>query len=911
MADNPSVKRRSTSPSRSTSQRVGHFGPRSLAARLLTVLLVPIVGLQIFAYREVQAQRSAARSAAQVRFQVAILQRGGQLIVPLYVEYTATDGVAQAEMLGIDRVALAAATGIDYLGLVADARVELDQGLDELVVAGAGVVMSSGAALDEEAQSVRKQLAQVRGAFDAHEQVAADVDAVFTRMIALLHELDERGRRVFDTAGTSELTKVGAETGLLLDVLGYATTELHLLAQAGISDGDRERVVGALKAAGSFDSSLAGLRANIAPARRAAFDEAMQDHSFVAVDASLPIWAVRMLRNSDADTQVIDNRSLLNSIVNLLTASFDRLNSLQTYADTFLAEEVRIADSIQADAQRNQRSAWVVMLAAIGISLVLLGLVLVSILRPLRRLTRQSQQVVEGDLALAAAKPTGPTDIRVVMRTFNQMVTTLRAYDAQVRRLALGDTQIDHTLPGRLGDTLRQSVTHLAAVTSKLHASEAAANVQARTDSLTGLANRTAALEHLVVLSSQARLARVHSAVVFLDLDGFKSVNDTQGHAEGDRILGEIGARLRDACPDEFVARIGGDEFIVLINGVSDQDEVTALARRLIEIVSAPCAGSGGQLFTISASAGVSFVDGTRDPLDCIAQADSAVYHAKESGRGRVEVYDARLALDIEDRANMALTMRQALLDDQFTLKLQPIIDVATKLPVGAEALLRWNRPGSGEIGPNDFIPIAERTGVILAIDAWVIEQSIGILRSWQDDPLTAALRIAINISGRHIIDGSLSPLLDRLCTEAGVDPGMIDLEITETHLVADVARASAVVDDLRRQGIKVAIDDFGTGYSSMGYLHQLTVDTLKIDRVFVAGMCDNPLDRAIVELLLRLGDSLGLKVVAEGVDSEEKLVELLLMGCPMAQGFYIARPMPVDDATVWLRQQATLATLL
>ncbi len=900
-----------SSKRRSTSQRVGRFGPRSLAARLLTVLLVPVIGLQIFAYREVQAHRSAAQSAAEVRTQVAILQRSGQLIVPLYIEYTATDGATQAELRGIDRSSLAVATDIDYIGLVAGARVELDQGLNELVAAGSGLVLSSGATLDDEAQSIREQLAQVRGAFDVKEQKSADVEAVFTRMIAMLNQLNARSRKVFDSATTSELAKVGAETGLLLDTLGYATTELHLLAQVGISGDDRDNVIGAVEAAGSFDSSLAGLRAIIAPDRRPAFDEAMADYSFVAVDASLPIWAARMLRASDGDVEVIDNSSMLSSIVNLLTASFDRLNSLQTYADTFLAQEVQIAEGIQADAAHNQHNALVVMLAATGISLVLLGLVLLSILRPLGRLTRQSQQVVDGDLALAAAKPTGPSDIRVVMRTFNQMVTTLRAYDAQVRRLALGDTQIDHTLPGRLGDTLRQSVTHLAAVTSKLHASEAAANVQARTDSLTGLANRAAALEHLAVLASQARLDRVRSAIVFLDLDGFKSVNDTQGHAEGDRILGEIGARLREACPNELVARIGGDEFIVLIDGIADQDEVTAFALRLIDIVSAPCSGSNGQLFAISASAGVSFVDGTRDPLDCVAQADSAVYHAKESGRGRVEVYNARLARDIEDRADMALTMRQGLLDNQFALKLQPIIDVATKQPIGAEALLRWNRPGQGEIGPNDFIPIAERTGAILDIDAWAIEQSIGILRSWQDDLLTASLRIAINISGRHIIDGSLSPLLDRLCTEAGVDPSMIDLEITETHLVADVARASSVVDDLRRQGIKVAIDDFGTGYSSMGYLHQLTVDTLKIDQVFVAGMCDNPLDRTIVELLLRLGDSLGLKVVAEGVDSEDKLNELLVMGCPMAQGFYIARPMPIADATLWLRQQATLASLL
>ena len=302
------------------------------------------------------------------------------------------------------------------------------------------------------------------------------------------------------------------------------------------------------------------------------------------------------------------------------------------------------------------------------------------------------------------------------------------------------------------------------------------------------------------------------------------------------------------------------------------------------------------------------------------------MYHAKERGRGRVEVYDARLARDIEERADMALTMRQGITGNQFSLRLQPIIDIATKEPVGAEALLRWNRPGIGEVGPNDFIPIAERTGVILDLDAWVLEQSVGILREWQQHPLTTGLRMAVNISGRNIVDGSaavsasagrsaktdaLAALLARLCERAEVDPSLIDLEITETHLVADVARASSVVDDLRRQGIKVAIDDFGTGYSSMSYLHQLTVDTLKIDQVFINGICDSDLDRTIVELLLRLGDSLGLKVVAEGVDSEDKLIELARMGCPMAQGFYIARPMSIADATVWLRQQVTLASLL
>ncbi len=894
------------------SARVGRFGPRSLAARLLTVLLVPMAGMLVLAYQEVERHQDAAESAATVSERMVLLQHIGEIIVPLYVEFTAGDGVSRAELLGIDREQLDQVIGMDFMGLTATSRVELDLALDALSAATGGLLLPSGATVSDELEDARAQLQTQRIAFDERRQDGPALTAAYEQLLTIVDQIGQQSsNRLYEAATTAELAGIGAQAEQFLATLTAATTNLRLIAEAGISGGDRREVIRAVQAGGAVDAALLRFQSLLPRDELPGFEELIGQPSFAAVEEALPNLVLAFGEATDEGAAIIDTPAAITSIVDVLEASFQRLDDLQQYGNEFLQRAAARAEQIRTDAGHARQQAITVMLVALGVSLLLLGLVLISILRPLRRLTRQSRQVGDGDLALAQLKPTGPTDLRVVMRTFNEMVLTLRAYDAQVRRLALGETQLDRTLPGPLGDTLRQSVTHLAAVTSKLHASEAAANVQARTDSLTGLANRTAALEHLAALSVHARLSGTQGAVVFLDLDGFKSVNDTQGHGEGDRILGEIGARLRAACPDHVVARIGGDEFVVLIERTSDLHEVTDLAHRLIEAVSAPCTGTSGQLFTISASAGVAMVDGRTDPLDSIARADSAVYHAKESGRGRVEVYDERLARDIEDRADMALTMRQGLLNDQFSLRLQPIIDIVTKEPIGAEALLRWHRPGIGEVGPHDFIPVAERTGVILDLDAWVLEASVGILHLWQQDPLTANLRIAVNISGRHIIDGSLSPLLARLCERAGVDPAMLDLEITETHLVADIARASAVVDDLRSQGIKVAIDDFGTGYSSMGYLHQLTVDTLKIDRVFVAGMCDNPLDRTIVELLLRLGDSLGLKVVAEGVDSEAKLLELAKMGCPWAQGFYIARPMLVADATVWLRQQVTLASLL
>ena len=908
----PTVDRAPSQPPRSPSSRVGRFGPRSLAAALLTMLLVPMVGMQVFAFREVVTHREAAASAGQVRQQVSLLQHVGRLIVPLYIELSATTGVTQVEQRGVPRTLLTASIGVDFIGLVQSSRLQLDDNLVSLSKDWTSYSLPSGRTLGAEISEIEHELASMRGHFDDGSQNLTEVVATFQRLVGLLDQINTRAAQVLkQSATTRDLADIGTETEQFLTTLEHATSNLQEVTQAGISNGESDQIVTAMVGSGAFQASLQRFRDLLAPDRLAEFDAMTSDPSFARVDNTLPDWVASITRVEADGVQFIDAPDVVAAIVDVLTASFDRLSALQRYGTTFLQEEVARAQQIQEGAEQSRHDAIVVMVATIAIGVLLLGLVLVSILRPLRRLVRLSQQVGEGDLAIAPVKPTGPTDLRVVTRTFNEMVTTLRLYDAQVRRLALGDTDIDRTLPGPLGDTLRQSVSHLAAVTAKLHESEATANRQARTDALTGLANRTSALERLAQMAARARLTGALSAVVFLDLDGFKSVNDTQGHAEGDRILGEIGARLKEACPDHLVARIGGDEFIVLLDSIASEDDVLEFAATLIEIVSTPCVGSAGQLFTISASAGVSIVDGTRGPLDNIAQADSAVYRAKERGRRRVELYDARLARDIEERADMALTMRQGLAAGQFSLKLQPIIDIATKEPVGAEALVRWNRPSIGEVGPNDFIPIAERTGVIVDLDTWVIEQSVAVLREWRDDPVTAGLRIAVNISGRHIIDGSLSPLLAELCGRAGVDPGMLDVEITETHLVADVARASSVVDDLRRQGVKVAIDDFGTGYSSMSYLHRLTVDTLKIDGVFVSGMCDNPLDLTIVELLLRLGDSLGLKVVAEGVDSAEKLAELARLGCPLAQGFHIARPMPAADATAWLRQQVTLASVL
>jgi methyl-accepting chemotaxis protein len=570
-----------TAGRRRASSRVGRVGPGSLGARLLTVLLVPIIGLQVFAFREVQGHNRSAASAAQVSARVALLQYSGQLIVPLYVELTATDGIAQGEQLGLSRNVLTEAVGLNFIDMINTARAQLDESLDGLATAWPDERLPSGVTLGEEVAEIRLDLARVRAQFDAAEQRASDVTAVFARIVALVDQINSQSSTIFEqSATTRELAGIGAETEEFLQLLEYATTELRFVTEAGISAGDNDQIYGAIVTSGSFQSSLDRLRSLLEPQRREAFDTMVSGDAFERMDAALPTWVSTLVGLGQQDATVLDDPVAVELMVDTVVASFDRLTDLQSYGMTFLPEEVQRAEAIQASAERSRHDAMVVMIAAVAASLVLLGLVLISILRPLRRLARQSQLVVDGDLALAPLRPTGPTDIRVVMRTFNEMVTTLRAYDAQVRKLALGEMQIDRTLPGPLGDTLRQSVSHLATVTSKLHASEAAANVQARTDSLTGLANRTAALEHLPPCRCRHASSGTLSAIVFLDLDGFKSVNDTQGHGEGDRILGEIGAGSRPPAPTTSWPASVATSSSCSSTG-SSRIEVTELARYL------------------------------------------------------------------------------------------------------------------------------------------------------------------------------------------------------------------------------------------------------------------------------------------------------------------------------------------
>ncbi len=423
---------------------------------------------------------------------------------------------------------------------------------------------------------------------------------------------------------------------------------------------------------------------------------------------------------------------------------------------------------------------------------------------------------------------------------------------------------------------------------------EARLTYQAMHDALTGLPNRFALLEHLTTISEGSP---GDIAVLYLDLDGFKAVNDAQGHAVGDRVLSEVAQRLAASVGDhEFVGRLGGDEFVVVTRRFAGIDDAMELGRRIVRAIERPDRDAI-QPFSLSVSVGIAIPPAGTPAAEMIGQADKAVYQAKRLGRGRVVLFDRDMQAQIDEETELERALGLSVGNDELVLHLQPVFDLATGRASGAEALVRWNRPGRGLVSPGEFIPMAERSSVIIDVDQWVLQSSCERLVEWcRRDPSSTA-RLSVNISGRHLSEGDLFLDVTEILARTGADPTMLELELTETHLLEDMQRASNTLNQLRSLGITIAVDDFGTGYSSMTYLRELPVDVIKIDRSFVERATEPGYDATVIEALITIAAALDLKVVAEGIENDEQLEYVRSRGCQAAQGFLMARPMAVDDA--------------
>ncbi|MET0660365.1 MAG: EAL domain-containing protein [Steroidobacteraceae bacterium] len=419
---------------------------------------------------------------------------------------------------------------------------------------------------------------------------------------------------------------------------------------------------------------------------------------------------------------------------------------------------------------------------------------------------------------------------------------------------------------------------------------------QANYDTLTGLANRSLLHDRLQTAIRSAAAYGTRLAVVFVDLDRFKFINDSLGHHVGDELLRAMADRLRSSVREsDTVARLGGDEFVLLINGHGEPDAVAVVLERMLSDISQPWTIPQGD-FNVTCSIGVALYPDDGDSAQTLLKhADSAMYRAKERGRNNFQFFTAELNALIRERFELENKLRRALEREQFALEYQPRIDMQTGRIIGVEALLRWYVDGAPVAAPAKFVPVAEEIGLIVPIGKWVLQTACAQNKAWQDAGLPPVV-MSVNVSARQFRQEHFIQTIADILRTTGLDARYLEIELTESAVMHDAEQFIAMLAQLKQLGVSIAVDDFGTGYSSLSYLKRFPVDRLKVDRSFVLDIASDVDDAAIVRAIIALGHNLGLKVVAEGVETREQLEFLRTNQCDELQGYYFSRPMPPEE---------------
>jgi diguanylate cyclase (GGDEF)-like protein len=469
----------------------------------------------------------------------------------------------------------------------------------------------------------------------------------------------------------------------------------------------------------------------------------------------------------------------------------------------------------------------------------------------------------------------------------------------------IGALDLYRETPGNLGaPDMRAAQTLADVATAYLLNAEARDVARAKTeafrhsalhDSLTGLPNRELLQQRLEHAALRAQRSHANAAILFADLDRFKLVNDTHGHDVGDELLLAVSHRLAALVrPGDTLARFAGDEFVFLCEDLQSAADVEVLARRVDDAFAKPFELGGGLELALTASVGVAFAGpGEEISGQLVVNADMAMYQAKRRGGARHQIINLREAADTYDRNSLDRDLRTAFADDTLDLAYQPIVRIADGVTTGVEALLRWSHPLRGVVAPVSMIAVAEQSGLIIKLGAWVLERSCRDRSRWLREHPGVPLDLAVNVSGRQLMSPDFTATVASVLSRTGMDPLALVLEITENVFIEESDRTMAALGKLKELGIRVALDDFGTGYSSLSYLRHLPIDIVKIDKSFVADIGGDGTASAIVAAVTSLAHVLGLTVTAEGVETQDQHDQVVAIGCECAQGFFYARPMP------------------
>jgi diguanylate cyclase (GGDEF)-like protein len=503
---------------------------------------------------------------------------------------------------------------------------------------------------------------------------------------------------------------------------------------------------------------------------------------------------------------------------------------------------------------------------------------------------------------------------RFTSRALEVGLMAVFAFPMRHDEVLLGALDLYRETPGPLPPEALSAAQTLAAVAAAyLLNAQARADLQdfsahsrnvAVHDQLTGLPNRVLMSERLDHAVLRARRTGKQSAVFYVDLDHFKSVNDMHGHQVGDELMVAVAERLTAVLrPGDTLARLHGDEFVILCEDLDDPNHADELAVRIDAEMARPFLLSPGTV-QIAASVGVAFSGrGSDAPAELIRDADQAMYQAKERASGPAQVLDLRKLHLAEHQAGLAHALPGAVQRGELHLAYQPIVDAADGRLSGLEALLRWTHPTRGPVSPSVFIPYAERSGQILELGQWVLAQACRDRGRWRAQ--RPDLSVSVNVSGHQLISGGFVASVTTLLDATSIDPTLLTLEVTETIFLGDNSRALSVLDELKSIGVKLAIDDFGTGYSSLGYLTALQFDSVKIERTFTAGVAEAPAGPAVVTAVVELGHTLGMTVIAEGVETAGQHHRLSELGCDFCQGIYFAEPMSAEALDTLIESQA------
>ena len=869
-------------------RRVFSHDGGSLRARLVVLILVPLLGVMVGAAvsvgARVQGWRTAQQSEQYIRAAAAVDAARAAFQQEVLPAFTAT--AAKDPAVFTDRAGLVPASTVKVAAKIINTLGPLRQNTSDALEA-----LKKFPTVADAANLFETRLVGIRALLDNADSVATALDPITSF---------QSGMAAVEVGQVAAATKAGisAEAVQALhdaDLTMRATQAaaqqftLFVATQFSLRSNPKQLQISWAAAWGTFAAASYAVEQQSVP-------EVAQQWRDVAQQQRFRGFA-NFLRAQLSPTGTVS----IGAVTRLIGVDGERNIAYKAVLDFALA---RALDAGRSQSQNAITELEMIVAAALALllaSLVVVVLVLRSITNPLSQLADEANRVSRGDLVDVHVG--GPGEVRTVARALSTSVASLRNIEAQATAVAAGDLDnpvLRNPLPGPLGQVVHSSVASIINAINDREVARREVAFRAAHDALTELPNRSQAMALIAASLSRAVRNRTSTALMFIDLDHFKAVNDTFGHAAGDEVLQTVARRMRALVRDgDSVARLGGDEFVVLVESVEDEAAVVALAERIVDQVSSEVMAETRAL-RIGASIGVAFCrSGEADADQLLQEADAAAYRAKNSGRGRVDVFDDHLRGQLRSRADLEQAIAQALECGEFALHYQPVIDLASGRIRGVEALIRWMRPGHGMVPPDKFIPEAERSNLINDIGRWVLREATTQLAEWDEAEPASKLTMAVNISGRHLTSTRVVRDVQEALTASGIDSDRLHIEVTETVLVDD-PNASGTMQALRDLGCLVSIDDFGTGFTSIGQLPKLPVDTLKIDRSFVDS--DDPKIGELVRLIVAAAHAFGLAVVAEGIETQHQADRLRLGEVEWGQGYLFARPLPPAELLATLR---------